>query len=112
VKNHQQIIIHPGNPGEANIVEIQDIPDGEDGGVAIQWLEYRVLTADSARKLVYFEVQARKARTRTAAWACFDGTRRRRRHRIRTKRLELRRQQTTRSWPFPPSRQTRRSTLT
>jgi hypothetical protein len=58
VKNHQQIIIHPGKPGEANIVEIQDIPDGisED---AEQWLEERVLTADSARKLVYFETQAR-----------------------------------------------------
>lgn len=59
VKNHQQIIIHPGNPGEANIVEIQDIPDGEDED-SLQWLEYRVLTADAARKLVYFEVQARK----------------------------------------------------
>jgi hypothetical protein len=59
VKNHQQIIIHPGNPGEANIVEIQDIPDGEQED-AMQWLEYRVMTADSARKLVYFEVQARK----------------------------------------------------
>jgi len=59
VKNHQQIIIHPGNPGEANIVEIQDIPEGEEED-AMQWLEYRVVTADSARKLVYFEVQARK----------------------------------------------------
>jgi hypothetical protein len=58
IKNHQQIIIHPGNPGEANIVQVQDIPDGtsEDSE---QWLEERVLTADAARKLVYFETQAR-----------------------------------------------------
>lgn len=58
VKNHQQIIIRPGKPGEANIVEIQEIPDGADED-AEQWLEERVLTADAARKLVYFEVQAR-----------------------------------------------------
>jgi hypothetical protein len=58
VKNQQQIIIRPGKPGGPNIVEIQDIPDGatED---AEQWLEERVLTADAARKLVYFEVQSR-----------------------------------------------------
>jgi hypothetical protein len=59
LKNHQQIIIRPGKPGEANIEEIQDIPDGADQN-AFQWLEERVLTADAARKLVYFEVQARK----------------------------------------------------
>jgi len=59
LKNHQQIIIRPGKPGEANILEIQDIPDGADED-AIQWLEERVLIADNARKLVYFEVQARK----------------------------------------------------
>jgi hypothetical protein len=60
VKNHQQIIIRPGKPGEANIVEIVDITDGiiEDQE---QWLEERVLTADAARKLVYFETQARAA---------------------------------------------------
>jgi hypothetical protein len=60
VKNHQQIIIHPGNPGEANIVDIQDIPDGASED-SMDWLQFRVLTADSARKVVYFEVQARKA---------------------------------------------------
>jgi len=59
LKNHQQIIIRPGKPGEANIVEIQDIPDGADED-AYQWLEERVVIADKARKLVYFEVQARK----------------------------------------------------
>jgi hypothetical protein len=59
LKNHQQIIIRPGKPGEADIVEIQDIPDGADED-AYQWLEERVVTADNARKLVYFEVQARK----------------------------------------------------
>jgi hypothetical protein len=73
VKNHQQIIIHPGNPGEANIVEIQDIPDGEDEE-SLQWLEYRVLTADSARKLVYFEVQARKAGDSDGGLTLFDGS--------------------------------------
>jgi hypothetical protein len=58
VKNHQQIIIRPGKPGEANLVDIEEIPDGaaED---AEQWLEERVLTADAARKLVYFETQGR-----------------------------------------------------
>jgi hypothetical protein len=60
LKNHQQIIIHPGNPGEANIVDIQDIPDGASED-SMDWLQFRVLTADSARKVVYFEVQARKA---------------------------------------------------
>jgi hypothetical protein len=59
VKSHQQIIIRPGKPGEANIVEIQDIPEGSEE-FSEQWLEERVLTADAARKLVYFEVQARK----------------------------------------------------
>ena len=59
VKNHQQIIIRPGKPGEENIVVIQEIPDGAEMD-SEQWLEERVLTADAARKLVYFEVQARK----------------------------------------------------
>jgi hypothetical protein len=58
IKNHQQIIIHPGNPGEANIVQVQDIPSG-DAEESENWLEERVLTADAARKLVYFEVQAK-----------------------------------------------------
>ncbi len=59
VGNHQQIIIRPGKPGEPNIVEIRDIPDGGFEN-EISWLEERVLTADAARKLVYFEVQVRK----------------------------------------------------
>jgi hypothetical protein len=58
VKNHQQIIIRPGKPGEENIVEIQDISEGATIDCE-QWLEERVLTADSARKLVYFQTQAR-----------------------------------------------------
>jgi hypothetical protein len=58
VKNQQQIIIRPGRPGEANLVEIRDIPDGSDVDFE-QWLQERVLTADAARKLVYFETQAR-----------------------------------------------------
>jgi hypothetical protein len=62
VKNHQQIIIHPGNPGQANIVEIDDIEDGQ-AEDQLSWLEYRVLTADSARKAVYFEVQARGSKS-------------------------------------------------
>ena len=70
LKNHQQIIIRPGKPGEANIVEIQDIPDGADAD-SYQWLEERVLTADAARKLVYFEVQARKGSD--GAVTLFDG---------------------------------------
>jgi hypothetical protein len=58
VKNRQQIIIRPGKPGEANIVIIQDIDDGQEQDQE-QWLEERVLTADAARKLVYFETQAK-----------------------------------------------------
>jgi hypothetical protein len=60
VKNHQQAIVKPGAPGEANIVEIVDIQDGGEVDMR-QWLEERVLTADSARKLVYFETQSRGA---------------------------------------------------
>ena len=59
VKNRQQIIIKPGKTGEPNIVIIQDIPEGADED-RFKWVEERVLTADAARKLVYFEVQARK----------------------------------------------------
>jgi len=58
VKNRQQIIIRPGKPGEANIVIVQDIDDGQEQDQE-QWLEERVLTADAARKLVYFETQAK-----------------------------------------------------
>ncbi len=58
VKNQQQIIIRPGKPGEANIVEIKEISEGQTAEQE-QWLEERVLTADGARKLVYFETQGR-----------------------------------------------------
>jgi|SRR5208283_2373546 len=53
----QQIIIRPGKPGQPNTVEVQPIPDGRLEGQR-EWLSERVLAADSARKLVYFEVQA------------------------------------------------------
>ena len=59
IKAGQQIIIQPGKPGGPNIVLIQGIPAGS-AEEAQQWLEYRVLTADDARRLVYFDVQARK----------------------------------------------------
>lgn len=59
LKNHQQFIVHPGSTPQANIGVIQEIPAGQDEE-AEKWLEERVLTADAARKLVYFEVQARK----------------------------------------------------
>ncbi len=59
IKNGQQIIVRPGRTGEPNIVVIQDIPAGADEEAQV-WLEERVLTADAARKLVYFEVQARQ----------------------------------------------------
>jgi hypothetical protein len=71
VKNHQQIIIRPGKPGEPNSVEIRDIAPGQQEE-AEQWLEERVLTADGARKLVYFEVQARMGSD--GGIALFDGT--------------------------------------
>jgi len=59
VKNGQQCIVLPGKIGEANTVLIQDIPEGSVAESKI-WVNERVLTADAARKLVYFEVQARK----------------------------------------------------
>lgn len=60
IKAGQQIIIRPSNrPGQPNLVVIQDIPSGNEPE-ALLWLEERVLAADSARKLVYFEVVARK----------------------------------------------------
>jgi hypothetical protein len=68
LKAGQQMIIRPGKTGEANIVVIQDIAQGN-AEEAQAWLEYRVLTADDARKLVYFEVQARK----DGAITVFDG---------------------------------------
>jgi hypothetical protein len=56
VDGGKQVIIRPGKQGQANIVEIQDIPDGRLEGQRI-WLSERVIAADSARKLVYFEMQ-------------------------------------------------------
>jgi hypothetical protein len=59
LRNHQQFIVHPGIAGGANIGFIQEIPAGQ-GEEAEKWLEERVLTADAARKLVYFLVQPRQ----------------------------------------------------
>jgi hypothetical protein len=69
IKNGRQIIIKPGKTGERNFVQVQDIPDGEMEEARI-WLNQRVLTADAARKLVYFEVQARKG---DGSITLFDG---------------------------------------
>jgi hypothetical protein len=68
IKAGQQIIVRPGKPGQMNIVLIQNISTG-DIEEAEKWLEYRVLTADDARKLVYFEEQSRK----DGAITVFDG---------------------------------------
>lgn len=73
VKNHQQIIIHPGKPGEANIVDIEDIAEGTTEDQE-QWLEERVLTADAARKLVYFETQAHSGTGSDGGITLFDGS--------------------------------------
>jgi hypothetical protein len=71
IKAGQQIIIRPSNKiGQPNLVLIQDIPPGADEDAVI-WLSERVLAADAARKLVYFEVQARKGLDSTIA--LFDG---------------------------------------
>jgi hypothetical protein len=59
LKNHQQFVVHPGGTGEPSIGVIQEIPAGQEEE-AQKWLEERVLTADAARKLVYFEVQTRQ----------------------------------------------------
>ena len=59
IKNGQQVIVRPGKVGGPNNVVVQEIPAGSDSEAEI-WLEERVLTADAARKLVYFEVEARK----------------------------------------------------
>jgi hypothetical protein len=57
VKGGQQIIVRPGKPGQPNTVEIRDVPEGAMEGQRV-WLYERVLTADAARKLVYFEMQS------------------------------------------------------
>jgi hypothetical protein len=57
VDGGKQVIIRPGKPGQANIVEVQDIPEGSLEGQRI-WLNERVIAADGARKLVYFEMQS------------------------------------------------------
>jgi hypothetical protein len=68
IKAGQQIIVRPGKPGEPNIVTIQSTATGSERE-GEQWLEYRVTTADDARRLVYFDVQA----TKDGAVTVFDG---------------------------------------
>jgi hypothetical protein len=68
IKAGQQIIVRPGRTGEGNIVVIESIPAGSERS-SEQWLEFRVTTADDARKLVYFDVQAHK----DGAITVFDG---------------------------------------
>jgi hypothetical protein len=57
VKSGQQCIVRAGRGAGAAPVQIQAIQDGN-AEEQQQWLYERVLTADAARKLVYFEVQA------------------------------------------------------
>jgi hypothetical protein len=68
IKAGQQIIVRPGKPGEPNIVTIQSIVSGSERE-GEQWVEFRVTTADDARKLVYFDVQA----TKDGSITVFDG---------------------------------------
>jgi hypothetical protein len=58
IKAGQQIIIRAGMGAGPNAVLVQDIREGN-AEEEQQWLYERVLTADAARKLVYFEVQTR-----------------------------------------------------
>jgi hypothetical protein len=70
IKAGQQIIVRPGRPGEGNLVTIQSTASGsEQVRESEPWLEYRVTTADDARRLVYFDVQARE----DGAITVFDG---------------------------------------
>ena len=68
IKDGQQMIVRPGKTPDHNIVIIQDISSGS-ADEAQKWLEYRVLTADDARKMVYFEETTRK----DGAITVFDG---------------------------------------
>jgi hypothetical protein len=68
LKDGQQMIVRPGKNPDHNIVTIQDISSGNEEE-AQKWLEFRVLTADDARKMVYFEETTRK----DGAITVFDG---------------------------------------
>ncbi len=59
LKAGQQMIVRPGKPGRPNIVSIETISEGTNEGQRV-WLFERVLTADAARKLVYFYTQSGK----------------------------------------------------
>lgn len=56
VKSGFQVTLRPGRPGHASTAEVREISEGSTDGLS-QWLTERVLAADAARKLVYFEMQ-------------------------------------------------------
>jgi hypothetical protein len=56
IEGGKQIIIRAGKPGQPSDVEIRDIQDGRLVNQR-EWLYERLIASDSARKLVYFEVQ-------------------------------------------------------
>jgi hypothetical protein len=68
IKDGQQMIVRPGKSPDHNVVIIQDIASGN-SEEAQKWLEFRVLTADDARKTVYFEETTQK----DGAITVFDG---------------------------------------
>jgi hypothetical protein len=59
IKAGEQMIVRPGKPGRPNAIEIAPIAEGTNEGQRV-WLFERVLTADAARKLVYFYTQSGK----------------------------------------------------
>jgi hypothetical protein len=68
VRQGQQMIVRPGKTPDHNIVIIQDISSGNEEEDQ-KWLEFRVVTADDARKMVYFEETTHK----DGAITVFDG---------------------------------------
>jgi hypothetical protein len=52
-----QAVISDGKAGQPGLVEVRQIPAGT-AGAQRAWLYERVLAADAARKLVYFEMQS------------------------------------------------------
>ena len=75
VPEGKQIIIRPGKTDEQNIVVIQNISDGKSDDERI-WLDDRLVTADSSRRVVYFEVQNRTGAAAAAVGGgvtAFDG---------------------------------------
>jgi hypothetical protein len=68
VRADHQLFIRPGKAGQPGTVEVRETPEGS--GVSQRaWLYERVLAADAARRLVYFEMQAASGNAITL----FDG---------------------------------------